>query len=243
MSTFSLEDFDKHIQSLQSQVAFLTSAFDATDHNAPDWLATDLIALRNKSGRLQDDMQKFRDQLESEGLGVKKTSNKRLSLEGLNLKPKSSPVSVQTTESPSRRGTSQTPTPQPPTPKQQPPRPGDDYIVPRIDITEEVNRRLQVSRLQRLMVSPSTAQKRKYDSLVAPSSEGGTGEGEDGEEQLEFDARERSPKKLRAMADFDGTVPGSFEERFQKRKDESLKRKDGEIQKMPEQNSHKRRRI
>jgi hypothetical protein len=35
-------------------------------------LATDLLSLRNKSGRLQDDMKRFRDQLESEGLASKK---------------------------------------------------------------------------------------------------------------------------------------------------------------------------
>jgi hypothetical protein len=51
---------------------FLNEGLDATDHNAPDWLATDLISLRNKSGRLQDDMKRFRDKLQSEGLAVKK---------------------------------------------------------------------------------------------------------------------------------------------------------------------------
>jgi hypothetical protein len=51
---------------------FLNEGLDATDHNAPDWLATDLLSLRNKSGRLQDDMKRFRDQLESEGLATKK---------------------------------------------------------------------------------------------------------------------------------------------------------------------------
>jgi hypothetical protein len=51
---------------------FLNEGLDATDHNAPDWLATDLISLRNKSGRLQDEMKRFRDQLQSEGLAVKR---------------------------------------------------------------------------------------------------------------------------------------------------------------------------
>ena len=51
---------------------FLNECLDATDHNAPDWLAADLLSLRNKSGRLQDDMKRFRDQLESEGLAAKK---------------------------------------------------------------------------------------------------------------------------------------------------------------------------
>jgi hypothetical protein len=54
---------------------FLNESLDATDHNAPDWLATDLISLRNKSGRLQDTMKQFRDQLESEGLAEKKAGH------------------------------------------------------------------------------------------------------------------------------------------------------------------------
>lgn len=67
-----LQDFDRHIENLRTQLQFLNEGLDATDHNAPDWLATDLISLRNKSGRLQDDMKRFRDQLQSEGLAVKK---------------------------------------------------------------------------------------------------------------------------------------------------------------------------
>jgi hypothetical protein len=72
--TAHLQDFDKHIANLRSQLQFLNGALEATDHNAPDWLATDLVSLRNKSGRLQDDMQRFKDQLESEGYGTKKAS-------------------------------------------------------------------------------------------------------------------------------------------------------------------------
>jgi hypothetical protein len=67
-----LQDFDRHIENLRTQLQFLNEGLDATDHNAPDWLATDLISLRNKSGRLQDDMKRFRDQLQTEGLAVKK---------------------------------------------------------------------------------------------------------------------------------------------------------------------------
>jgi|SRR5690242_3431137 len=37
------------------------------------------------------------------------------------------------------------------------------YVVQHIDVTEEVNKRLQESRLRRLMETPSTAQKRKRD--------------------------------------------------------------------------------
>lgn len=74
LSHFSsqLQDFDRHIENLRSQLQFLNETLEGTDHNAPDWLATDLLSLRNKSGRLQDDMKRFRDQLDSEGLAEKK---------------------------------------------------------------------------------------------------------------------------------------------------------------------------
>lgn len=68
----SIQDFDRHIDNLRAQLQYLNEGLEATDYNAPDWLATDLISLRNKSGRLQDDMKRFRDQLQSEGLAVKK---------------------------------------------------------------------------------------------------------------------------------------------------------------------------
>jgi hypothetical protein len=64
---------------------YLSEGLDATDHNAPDWLATDLISLRNKSGRLQDDMKRFRDQLQSEGLAVKKVRAQKLATGGYRL--------------------------------------------------------------------------------------------------------------------------------------------------------------
>jgi hypothetical protein len=64
---------------------YLSEGLDATDHNAPDWLATDLISLRNKSGRLQDDMKRFRDQLENEGLAVKKVRAQKLVAGGSRL--------------------------------------------------------------------------------------------------------------------------------------------------------------
>lgn len=70
--SFDYQDFDQHINNLRDQLLFLNETLEGTDHNAPDWLATDLISLRNKSGRLHDDMKRFRDQLESEGLAEKK---------------------------------------------------------------------------------------------------------------------------------------------------------------------------
>ncbi|KAJ4334655.1 hypothetical protein N0V87_006691 [Didymella glomerata] len=175
MTKFSLDDLDRHIENLRAQLQFLNEGLDATDHNAPDWLATDLLSLRNKSGRLQDDMKRFRDQLESEGLATKKVkpanekaANKRLSLEaskaedpsetstkkvrlsipGSNEKTEVRPTDEDIARRPSTASTTTT---------------ESTYVVQHIDITEEVNRRLQESRLRRLMETPSTAQKRKRD--------------------------------------------------------------------------------
>lgn len=44
-------------------------------------------------------------------------------------------------------------------------------MVEHIDVTAEVNRRLQESRLRRLMETPSTSQKRKRDALEDMRSE------------------------------------------------------------------------
>lgn len=67
---------------MRAQLQFLNGALEATDHKAPDWLATDLVSLRNKSGRLQDDMQRFKEQLESEGYGTRKVGLCGLDLDG-----------------------------------------------------------------------------------------------------------------------------------------------------------------
>ncbi|KAJ8108262.1 hypothetical protein OPT61_g8293 [Boeremia exigua] len=167
MAKFSLEDLDRHIDNLRAQLQFLNEGLDATDHNAPDWLAADLLSLRNKSGRLQDDMKRFRDQLESEGLATKKTkhANKRLSLEGGKAQdpPQPSPKKVRLSI-PGSEDTSETRS----TDEELARRPSSahaepTYLVQHIDVTEEVNRRLQESRLRRLMETPSTAQKRKRD--------------------------------------------------------------------------------
>ncbi|KAL1647624.1 hypothetical protein SLS61_007254 [Didymella pomorum] len=186
MTKFSLDDLDRHIENLRAQLQFLNEGLDATDHNAPDWLATDLLSLRNKSGRLQDDMKRFRDQLESEGLATKKTktanekaANKRLSLEaskadealetstkkvrlsipGSNEKNEVRPADEDIARRPSAASTTTT---------------ESTYVVQHIDITEEVNRRLQESRLRRLMETPSTAQKRKRDDDEDTPMQSGT---------------------------------------------------------------------
>ncbi|KAF1831143.1 hypothetical protein BDW02DRAFT_591372 [Decorospora gaudefroyi] len=179
MAKLSLEDLDTHINSLRAQLLFLNQTLDATDHNAPDWLATDLVSLRNKSGRLQDEMKRFRDQLESEGLAEKKvkTSNKRLSIEGAKS---STPAPKTQTSNPQPQAISP-PADQSATPRAKPSLTGDAYVVQHVDITEEVNRRLQESRLRRLMQTPSTAQKRKYNAYEEePRSEGPAGTDEEG---------------------------------------------------------------
>ncbi|UPX17448.1 uncharacterized protein EKO05_0007801 [Ascochyta rabiei] len=165
MSKFSLDDLDKHIENLRAQLQFLNEGLDATDHNAPDWLATDLLSLRNKSGRLQDDMKRFRHQLESEGLATKKTkiTNKRLSIEGAKAPGLQEPSvkKVRLSLPGSEETTEIRPTDNDLTSQANPAQTGSTYVVEHIDVTEEVNRRLQESRLRRLMETPSTAQKRK----------------------------------------------------------------------------------
>ncbi|KAF1939714.1 hypothetical protein EJ02DRAFT_252350 [Clathrospora elynae] len=178
MANLSLEDFDKHIVNLRAQLQFLNETLDATDHNAPDWLSTDLLSLRNKSGRLQDDMKHFRDKLESEGLAEKKvkTSNKRLSIEG-----SKSSTSTPNSHTPNMQSQAVSPpVNQIPTPRTKPTQAEDAYVVQHIDVTEEVNKRLRESRLRRLMETPSTSQKRKYNAYKEPRSEGAAGTEEEG---------------------------------------------------------------
>ncbi|KAF2126836.1 hypothetical protein P153DRAFT_388157 [Dothidotthia symphoricarpi CBS 119687] len=203
MGGFSLEDFDKHIENLRAQLLFLNEGLDATDHNAPDWLATDLISLRNKSGRLQDDMKRFRDQLESEGLAEKKTktSHKRLSLEGAK-----SLDAVHPARTPSSQAHAVSPLVDPGlTPRAKSAQSEPAYVVEHIDVTEEVNKRLRESRLQRLMETPSTAQKRKFENYEDMMAEDGADAEEDG--NLRSSEYERTPvKRLRSSGTFEPTL-------------------------------------
>jgi hypothetical protein len=81
--------------------------------------------------------------------------------------------------------------------------PASDYEVQYIDVTEEVNRRLREARLRQLMDSPSTAQKRKRNTVedVTP----GDAEGE-GETETELDLLRSPTKKLKASGGFDPLV-------------------------------------
>lgn len=206
MAKLSLEDFDTHIENLRSQLQFLNETLEGTDHNAPDWLATDLLSLRNKSGRLHDDMKRFRDELDSQGLAEKKakTSNKRLSIEGSKA-ARSTPTSQPST---AQKLAVSPPVGQSPTPKGKPTQAQDTYVVQHIDVTEEVNRRLRESRLRRLMETPSTAQKRKYNALDEPRSEGAaeTDDEPASREGYSSSEYERTPtKRLKSSGTFDQT--------------------------------------
>ncbi|KNG45446.1 hypothetical protein TW65_07696 [Stemphylium lycopersici] len=215
MAKLSLE----HINNLRAQLLFLNETLDATDHNAPDWLATDLISLRNKSGRLQDEMKRFRDQLESEGLGQKKvrTSNKRLSIEGAKLASFTPASEAQTPKSHALSPSVD----QSPTPRAKATQAESTYLVQHVDVTEEVNKRLQESRLRRLMQTPSTAQKRKYDTYEdEPRSGGPAGTDEEGPKGAYSGSEfEKTPtKRLKSSGTFeqvgkrqeDGPVSGFF---------------------------------
>jgi hypothetical protein len=79
-------------------------------------------------------------------------------------------------------------------------------VVQHIDVSEEVNRRLRESRLRRLMETPSTSQKRKYNAyeeVRSPSAaetdeEGGSKGGYSGSEY------ERTPtKRLKSSGTFE----------------------------------------
>ncbi|KAF2028622.1 hypothetical protein EK21DRAFT_113638 [Setomelanomma holmii] len=230
MVGFSLEDFDTHIENLRAQLQFLNEGLDATDHNAPDWLATDLISLRNKSGRLQDEMKRFRDQLQSEGLAMKITKTKnRLSIEGA----KTFTPSTQTPKSQTQAVSP--PVDQSPTPRAKTATTESSYVVEHIDVTEEVSRRLQESRLRRLMETPSTAQKRKRDALEEIRSESAADTaGEEGSRNgysgSEYDGT--PTKRLKSSGTFEhalkrkenGHVEGGREERFPDRVDVKRRR-------------------
>lgn len=93
----------------------------------------------------------------------------------------------------------------------------DDYAPQHIDVSEEVHRRLNESRLRRLMNTPSTSQKRKYD-VFEHGRPGVEAEEEEGEE---VGGAERSPfKRIRASGSFGGMMGASI--------DAVLKRKDGD---------------
>jgi hypothetical protein len=200
--TFNLDEIDQHMANLRSTLRFFSDALEKTDHNSPEWLATDLLSLRNQTGRLTDGMQKFADQLQAEGLAERKpqASNKRtrLSLEGAN---RPAPSSTPLPSSPQMPNSTTAPHTQPqPRHQHQPTSPHEEYEVQRIDVTEEVNRRLREARLRRLGDSPGTSQKRKFGAYESMES---WGETEGSTEREDMDMGRSPTKRIRASGTFE----------------------------------------
>ncbi|KAH7132636.1 hypothetical protein B0J11DRAFT_522180 [Dendryphion nanum] len=248
MSSFSITDLDSHIANLQSQLTFLASALDATDHTDPEWLASDLITLKGKTSMLSDDMRRVRKRMANEGVRVKeRPANKRsrLSIEG-------SKRESLTNEDP---GGQITPTKRADGDLEQSGIKGsanksteDDggYQVQYIDVTEEVNRRLRESRLRQLMNSPITSQKRKFEALEgADDVELGDTPGETGVQDgsgLDLDVFKSPTKKIRTSGAFTqvASLNGGFRAGSKSEKDDGVREgPDGRLDRV----SVKRRRM
>ncbi|KAF2015030.1 hypothetical protein BU24DRAFT_493509 [Aaosphaeria arxii CBS 175.79] len=209
MSSLTTSTLESHIASLQSTLSFLTSALDDLDSSGPhetsdrdpEWLATDLISLKGKTGMLVDEMRRVRKRMVSEGvrpapaafgspggakrkrererLGDGEGGSKRLSIEG--VKRNSSPPPAETHGADVKDG-------------------GEEeeggaeggYQVQYVDVSAEVHKRLRESRLRQLMESPKTAQKRKFDDTVGSGDEV---ELEGGDKEREVELLLRSPQK------------------------------------------------
>ena len=133
-----------------------------------------------------------------------KTSNKRLSIEG---GKHDSPAPKPQSHTPSSQAISPLPG-QSPTPRAKSTQAEETHLVPHVDVTEEVNRRLMESRLRRLMQTPSTAQKRKYDEYedVPKSEESTTADEERSRGQYSGGEFEKTPtKRLRSSGTFEHT--------------------------------------
>jgi hypothetical protein len=116
------------------------------------------------------------------------------------------------------------------TPRAKAPQPDNGYVTEHVDVTEEVNRRMQESRLRRLMETPSTAQKRKRNAWEESRSETvGDAEFDDasrnGYSRIERDGT--PTKRLKSSGTFeqvlkrkeDEDTEGAGEERFPARTD------------------------
>jgi hypothetical protein len=112
-----------------------------------------------------------------------------------------------------------------PTPRARAAQPDNGYVTEHIDVTEEVNKRMQESRLRRLMETPSTAQKRKRNALEENRSESAGDAGFDDASRNGFNSSERDgtpTKRLKSSGTFeqvlkrkeDGDPAGAGEERF-----------------------------
>jgi hypothetical protein len=117
-----------------------------------------------------------------------------------------------------------------PTPRAKAPQPDNAYVTEHIDVTEEVNRRMQESRLRRLMETPSTAQKRKRNAWEEsrPETAGDAEFDEASRDGYNGSERDGTPtKRLKSSGTFeqvlkrkeDGNTAGAGEERFPDRTD------------------------
>ncbi|KAF2122901.1 hypothetical protein BDV96DRAFT_639455 [Lophiotrema nucula] len=216
MVDFNFEDLDTHISQLQSQLSFLAAALHSTDHTTPEWITTDLVGLRNATGRLRDGMRGFQTKLDAEGVRTRKEGRKRtrLSIEGAKAQEQGSNGSNDSKPSngddaqPTYPDLPQTSDPQP---KPEPAQTSDQaqqedesgYTPQFLDISSLVEQRVHARRLQSLIDSPRTAQKRKrlilaeQDTVFGLEDEGnGDGDGER--------SRGGSPvKKVKAWGQFE----------------------------------------
>jgi hypothetical protein len=109
-------------------------------------------------------------------------------------------------------------------------------VVEHIDVTEEVNRRLQESRLRRLMETPSTSQKRKRDAFEEPRSgsaadtDGDDGYSRNGYSGSEYDGT--PTKRLKSS--------GTFEQMLKRKENVGA---DTGNERLPDRAEFKRRRV
>lgn len=151
-------------------------------------------------------MKRFRDQLQGEGLAVKKAKvkdgNKRLSIESA----KPAPAVAQTPNPSKPTGTAVSPSvDQSPTPRGNNVHEEALYVVEHIDVSEEVRRRLNESRLRRLMDTPSTSHKRKRDAFDDMRSESATETDDDGGSRAGYSGSELEgtpTKRIKSIGSF-----------------------------------------
>lgn len=100
------------------------------------------------------------------------------------------------------------------------------YVIQHIDVTEEVNRRLQESRLRRLMETPSTAQKRKRDEDDDVRMESGTEAEMTPRAGREGNSDDPTPtKRMRLSGNFEQTGKRALDESDRQRAKASFKRR------------------
>lgn len=135
-----------------------------------------------------------------------KNANKRLSIEGAKASdpPEPSVKKVRLSIPGSAEPTEVRPTDDDSIPRVNTAQVETSYVIQHIDVTEEVNRRLQESRLRRLMETPVTAQKRKRDDDEDTRMESGTET--EAETRSCHDGKDRDPTPTKRQR-----ISGTFE--------------------------------